>query len=268
VEPKQANSRKIVSVGKKPVSNKSEVVETIAPEDWINEQADAAIEERKMSDEEPFLSLSNGYLNSRAYFCESPQFPDAARRAKLKSVEAKVRVIVGKYGGILNAEAVEGDAMFRSKVYQSLGSMTFRQSYFMGEPVRVEGLLNFNQNPTNSVLCRDSAQDVVVPAVIDGGNLNEFLQNCDILRFPGGTKTGVMNSTETRIRILVDEQGNVVETKQIEGSDAFGEAAKQAALKAKFRKSLIAGKAVKVRGELVFSQNSDNGVRCKNSAQN
>lgn len=231
------------------------VVEPIAPEDWINEQADNAIEERKISDGEPFLSLSEGYLNSRAYFCESPQFPNAARKAKKQSVNSKVLVTVAKYGGILQAKTLEGDETFRASVYNTLGSMSFRQSFFMGKPIRIEGMLNFNQNPQNTVICRETTKEVEVPAIIDGGVLNEHLTACEFPAFPAGEK-------ETKIQVIVDEQGKVVFAKQLDGNSAFGDAATKAAMKATFPRSLIAGKPVKVRGILEFGSNASGKINC------
>lgn len=253
-----------ISGKKQPAGQKPAALEPIAPEDWINEQADNAIEERKVSDSEPFLSLSNGYLNSRAYFCESPQFPDAALKSKQKLVRSKVLVTVAKYGGLLDAKTIEGDASFRAAVYKTLGSMSFRQSYFMGKPIRIEGVLNFTQNPANNILCRESSQELEVPAVIDGGVLNEMATTCEVPEFPADARAAGLKTVEAKIQVIVDEQGKVVHAKPLGGGGhpAFSEAAVKAAMKATFPKSSIAGKPVKVRGELVFTQNPNNDVRC------
>lgn len=255
-----------VSGSKKTTTQKTTVAEPIAPEDWINEQADNAIEERKVSDSEPFLSLSNGFLNSRAYFCESPQFPDAARAAKQKLVKSKVLVTVAKYGGLLDAKALEGDPAFRAAVYKTLGSMSFRQSYFMGKPIRIEGVLYFTQNPANNVLCRESSQELEVPAVIDGGVLNEMATVCEFPEFPADARSAGLKTVEAKVQVIVDEQGKVIHAKPLGGHPAFSEAAVKAAMKATFPKSSIAGKPVKVRGELVFTQNPNNDVRCNGPA--
>ena len=236
--------------------------EPIAPEDWINEQADNAIEERKLSDSEPFLMLSEGYLNSRAYFCESPQFPNAARKAKQKLVKSKVVVTVGQYGGLLDATTIEGDPAFRAEVYKSLGSMNFRQSYFMGKPIRIEGTLYFTQNPENTIVCRETSQELEIPAVIDGGVLNEFANVCEVPEFPADAKNSGLKSVEAKIRVTVDEKGNVIEAKPLEGHPSFSQKAAESAMKATFPKSLIAGKPVKVGGILVFTQNPNNDARC------
>jgi outer membrane biosynthesis protein TonB len=105
-----------------------------------------------------------------------------------------------------------------------------------------------------------------IPTIIDGGSLNEYLKTCDMPQFPADAKAGNLKSVETKLQVIIDEQGRVVQAKPISGHAAFGEIAAQAALKATFPKSIIAGKPVKVRGELVFSQTAANDVPCMNAA--
>ena len=245
--------------------NQNVGAEPIAPEDWINEQADNAIEERKVSDSEPFLSLTEGYLNSRAYFCESPQFPDVARKAKKQLVSSKVLVTVAKYGGVLQAKTLEGDETFRSNVYNTLGSINFRQSFFMGKPIRIEGMLNFTQNPGNTIICRETTKEVEIPTIIDGEVLNAHAMACEFPEFPADAKTAGLKTVESKVQVIVDEQGKVIFAKPMSGHTAFSEAAQKAAIKTSFPKSSIAGKPVKVRGILEFSQNANNEIRCGNA---
>lgn len=247
--------------GKKTV----EAVEPIADEDWINEDADLAIEERKVSDGEPFLMLSDGYLNSRAYFCESPQFPAAALKARQKEVSLKTLVTIGTYGGILQAAALEGDANFRAAVYRTLGSMNFRKSYFMGKPIRIEGLLDFRQNPKNTIICRETTQEAEVPAAIDGGDLTGLAKTCEMPEFPADARQAGLKTVEARIKVIVDEQGKVIKATALDGHKSFADAAAGAALKSTFPRSLIVEKPVKVGGWLVFKQTPANDIRCQNS---
>ena len=226
------------------------IPEVFAPEDWINEDADLAIEERKVSDSEPFLSLSEGFLNSRVYFCETPQFPDSMRRGKSKTANSKVLVTVGQYGGILQATTLEGDPAFRSEVYRVLGSMNFRKSVFMGKPIRIEGLLNFVQDPANKSLCRDTSKELEVPAVIDGGVLNELAAGLEMPDFPADLK-GV-DRVDARVQVIIDEEGKVIDAVVLDGHKSFGDAALQASRGLSFPRSVIAGKPVKVKGVLEF----------------
>lgn len=240
--------------------------ELIAPEDWINEEADLAIEERKIADDEPLLFLSEGYLNSKIQFCESPQFPDDARRAKLKHVRQKISVTIGKYGGVLDAQVIEGDPVFRSAVYKSLQSLRFRETYFMGQPVRIQGILDLTQTPANDVLCKTAGQEVEIPTVIDGGILNEHAKSCEVPSFPAEAKTDGLKSVTARVQVIVDEKGNVVYAAPLDGHPTFGEAAAKTALKTAFPISSIIRQPVKVKGIMIFTQTPDNNNLCKTGA--
>ena len=58
----------------------------------------------------------------------------------------RLSITVAKYGGVLDAQVIEGDAIFRKAVYDSLGSMRFEQTFFMGEPARIQALVEFTQH--------------------------------------------------------------------------------------------------------------------------
>lgn len=257
------------SGGKKPP-----VVEPIAPDEWINEAADAAIEERKIADDEPLLFLSEGFLNSQINGCTSPEFPAPARRAKLKKVRLKALVTIGKYGGVLDAKVIDGDPIFRTAVYKSLESMSFRQTYFMGEPVRIQGLIELVQHdgyPQKAILCKERAmgerialEEAKLPSVIDGDVLNERAKTCESPEFPAEAKAAGLKSVEAKIQIVVDEKGNVVSAKPIDGGHpAFNQAAVKAAMKATFPRSYVTQEPVKVKGIMIFTQNPNNNAPCK-----
>jgi TonB family protein len=55
------------------------------------------------------------------------------------------------------------------------------------------------------------------------------------------------------VKILTDEEGNVIEAKAQNGHPALREAAEKAALQAKFSPTLIAGKKVKVSGNITYN---------------
>lgn len=242
------------------------VAEPIAPEDWINEEADLAIAERKIADDEPLLFLSEGYLNSKIQFCESPLFPDDARRAKMKQVKQKISVTIGKYGGVLDAQALEGDSLFRRAVYKSLESMRFRETFFMGQPVRIQGILEFTQNPASDILCKVADKEAEIPTMIEGGDLNEYAKTCEVPSFPAEAKAAGLKEVTAQVQVIVDEKGNVIYAAPVGGHPAFGLAAAKAAEKATFPVSSIIRQPVKVRGMLIFTQTPKNDSSCKTVA--
>lgn len=58
---------------------------------------------------------------------------------------------------------------------------------------------------------------------------------------------------EVKVEILIDEEGNVEETKVVSGHPLLRVAAERAALQTKYKPTLISGKAVKVRDFMVFN---------------
>lgn len=255
------------SAAKKPAGKKTVVPDKpIAPEEWINENASAAVDERKIADGEPLLFLSEGFLNSRITGCSAPVFPAVARKRNLKEVRLRVFVTIAKYGGVLDAQVLEGDDIFRASVYESLGSMQFRQTYFIGEPVRIQGILEFrqhNKDSYNMISCRDAVSEAELPTIIDGGEINAKTVACETPEFPVDAKTAGLKEVAARVQIVIDEKGNVIYAKTLNGHLAFGVAAEKAALKTTFRKSIIMNNLVKVRGEMVFRQTADNSIVCE-----
>jgi len=141
--------------------------------------------------------------------------------------------------------------------------MQFKQSYFMGQPIRVEGVLSFTQNPANELLCRDAARDVEIPAFIEGGDLAGRATVCETPPFPADAKASGLKTIEAKVEVIVGEDGKVLEAKLLGGHPAFGKSAAAAALKMSFPKSSITNKLAKVRGTIVFSQTPENVISCK-----
>jgi TonB family protein len=90
-----------------------------------------------------------------------------------------------------------------------------------------------------------------VPAVIDGGVLNEMATTLEIPEFPADA-AGEM--VEARILVVIDEQGKVDNATVLDGHKSFGEAAVMASKNVTFPRSVIAGTPVKVQGILEFKR--------------
>lgn len=68
---------------------------------------------------------------------------------------------------------------------------------------------------------------------------------------PEAKKDGISGTIAVKVKI--DEQGNVVETKAVCGNAILGKAAEEAAKKAKFRPTTIDGKPTKISGFIVYN---------------
>ncbi len=70
-------------------------------------------------------------------------------------------------------------------------------------------------------------------------------------RYPAEAREKRLSGTAP-IRVVIDEQGNVVETKSICRNDILGKAAEESAREAKFSPTIIDGKPIKVSGIIVY----------------
>jgi protein TonB len=70
-------------------------------------------------------------------------------------------------------------------------------------------------------------------------------------RIPMKLKAGIYGTVT--VKILVDERGNVISAKALSGPPLLRQAAEEAALRAKFSPTRLAGQPVKVSGTITFN---------------
>ncbi|MGI8655708.1 MAG: TonB family protein [Pyrinomonadaceae bacterium] len=90
------------------------------------------------------------------------------------------------------------------------------------------------------------------PIVINAGVLNGKAKDKPIPTYPDEAKKAGIYGT-VAVKILVDEQGNVVAARAISGPPSLRKAAEEGALHTKFSPTLLAGKPVKVSGTISFN---------------
>jgi hypothetical protein len=103
--------------------------------------------------------IDGGILAENATACEAPQFPADAKAADLKSVEAKVQVIIDEQGKVISAKPIEGHPTFSQAAAQSAMKATFRRSLIVNQPVKVSGVMVFTQTQKNDVLCKSTVSN-------------------------------------------------------------------------------------------------------------
>lgn len=90
------------------------------------------------------------------------------------------------------------------------------------------------------------------PIAINAGVLNGKAKDKPIPTYPDEAKKAGIYGT-VAVKILVDEQGNVVAARAISGPPSLRKAAEEGALHTKFSPTLLAGKPVKVSGTISFN---------------
>jgi protein TonB len=64
---------------------------------------------------------------------------------------------------------------------------------------------------------------------------------------------GKLISGNVRVKVLIDERGQVISAKALDGPKGLREASEQAAMKARFAPTLLEGKPVKVSGVITYN---------------
>ncbi len=128
---------------------------------------------------------------------------------------------------------------------------------YLPETARTAGNDSDNPTPTNNRVpdtVGNSAQTPQQrkPIVINAGVLNGKAKDKPIPTYPDEAKKAGIYGTVT-VKILVDERGNVISAKALSGPPLLRQAAEEAALRAKFSPTRLAGQPVKVSGTITFN---------------
>lgn len=84
------------------------------------------------------------------------------------------------------------------------------------------------------------------------GIINGKAISLPIPRYPAEAREKRLSGTAS-IKVTIDEQGNVIETKSICRNDSLGRAAEESAKEAKFAPTLMDGKPIQVSGIIVYN---------------
>lgn len=107
-------------------------------------------------------------------------------------------------------------------------------------------------SPTADMPSGKPGANSMIPRTISGGVLNGKAMSLPKPDYPAAAKA-VRASGSVSVQILVDEKGKVVSASAVSGHPLLRAAAVDAAKKAEFSPTLLAGKPVKVSGVLTFN---------------
>lgn len=228
--------------GKKTASSKqkssSETANSISNEESLNEQS---------LDESPVLT--GGILNGLTTYLIMPEYADNIRKAHI-SDEVKVRLIIDGEGNVISAKAESGHPSLRDGAVKAAMKASFYGSRFMGTPVKTTGVLIYVLSPGNEG--KYNVSPAKIPPSVDGGILNDKAIAFVTPGYPDSAKASGAKG-EVRVRVTIDERGNVVSAKALSGDSALYETAVKAAKEATFPATIVLGNKVKVNGLIVYS---------------
>lgn len=87
--------------------------------------------------------ISGGVLNGKATSLPAPEYPAIARQAKASGTVV-VQVTIDEYGNVTAAKAVSGHPLLQQAAVNAAQQAKFSPTFFMGEPVKVTGVITFN----------------------------------------------------------------------------------------------------------------------------
>lgn len=184
----------------------------------------------------PFPIIKRGVLNDLAKFIPEPEIPNAAICAG-GNVEATV--LVNSNGEVIFAKAVSGDAQLYKLVEEE--ALRVRFSPVNGSvPVYVLGKIIFK---------------FPISKCVKGGTLNEkaiVLPKPNFDNIFKSNKLKLTNIESVSVLVEIDENGNVTSAKTAAGHPLLRPEAEKAAMKAKFKSTILSGEIVKIRGVIVY----------------
>jgi len=207
-------------------------------------------------------SINGGILNGKAVDLPKPEYPEAARAARIGGVIG-VNVIIDESGTAISVasepndqrdrhapdgtklDPLPADPTLRDAAEKAAWQARFSPTLLNGQPVKVKGKILYNFVVDNS----DQPPRV---GEINGPWLNGRALSIPKPEYPPEARAARI-AGEVAVKILIGDDGSVTSAKAISGPAELRSAAEQAALKAKFRPTLVKGSPVEVAGVLSFN---------------
>jgi TonB family protein len=215
--------------------------------------------------------IRGGVLNGKAISLPKPPYPEEAKKDGAGG-PVSVTVTIDEEGNVIEAKAaaeykVAGTVnengepemkpihpALREAAETAAGAAKFSPTKLNGQPVKVTGTIvyNFlaggpiggsasNGNPTGEI-----------PKRISGGILNGKARSLPKPEYPAAAKeVGV--SGVVSVKILIDEDGNVISAEAVAGHPLLRSAAVDAARQAQFAPTRLSGQPVKVSGIITYN---------------
>lgn len=94
----------------------------------------------------PPCTVSFGVINSRAINLVKPEYPTSAIVANVYG-QVSVQVLIDENGSVISAKVNSGHPFLQSVVFNAALKSKFEPLNLSGEPVRVNGIINYNFIP-------------------------------------------------------------------------------------------------------------------------
>jgi TonB family protein len=189
-------------------------------------------------------------LNSKAVKLPAPVYPSAAK-AVGASGTVKVKVSVDENGSVFSATALSGHPLLRKAAENAAREARFASAFTEGKPVKMTGILIYS-----FVSVTDKSVDQVVGEQ-ENDDIKEEVVNRKAIKveqpeYPPAAKA-VNASGAVKVRVAIDENGNVISSAAVSGHPLLRTSAEKAAKETRFAPTILSGRRVKTTGILVFN---------------
>ena len=197
--------------------------------------------------------IKGGFLNGKAIHLPEPEYPAEAKAAGAEGI-VFVDVTIDESGNVTSAVAEPerskaGAASDRTEVIdprlvsaaeKAALEAKFSPTQLRGVPVKVFGTLVYTFSLSSQ------------PVDVNGGILNGRATSLPKPAYPEAAKA-VRATGPVAVRIIIDENGDVIEAAALSGHPLLRAAAVEAAKTAKFSPTRLSGQPVKVSGVLAYN---------------
>ena len=197
--------------------------------------------------EENPKTISVGVVNGKAVKLPIPAYPPAARAVNAGGA-VNVQIVIDEEGNVISSEAVSGHPLLRQTAERAALEAKFKPIILSGKVVKARGILiyNFSGGSTKKTSRENSSDDEEKEFVLNGRALK-----LPIPDYPAAARA-VRAGGAVKVRVTVNEKGEVTAAQAVSGHPLLRQAAEEAAKQAEFEPTLINGKPTEITGVIVY----------------
>lgn len=190
-------------------------------------------------------TTNGGVLNGKAVSLVKPVYPPAAKAVNAGGM-VNVQITIDEQGNVISASAVSGHPLLKRTSEEAASASKFSPTTSSGVPVKVTGILvyNFASGGTSSDAKYSNSE-------IEEDALNGQAVRLPSPEYPPAAKA-VNAAGKVRVKVTLDEKGNVVSANAFSGHPLLRQTAEKAAKEAKFSAEDIKSKKVATDGVLIY----------------
>lgn len=188
---------------------------------------------------------TGGVLNGKAVSLVKPAYLPAAKAVNAGGT-VNVQITIDEQGNVVSASAVSGHPLLKAVSEEAAKASKFSPTTLSGEPIKVTGILVYNFAPGGNAPNINNQNDEIEEEALNGQAIK-----LPSAVYPPAAKA-VNASGKVRVKVTLDDKGNVVTAAAASGHPLLRAAAEKAAKEAKFDPVEIKNKTIKTDGVLIY----------------